>query len=200
MAFASIRRGASGNGFFAVPEDGSSFFIPSTQFVLLGLSLGQDLTEEEFNTLHEAMLRVRCREKALAALAMREHSFQELKVKLIQKDFPQEIVQDVLQRLSDEHLLSDRRFAVQFVEVRQRKNPEGRFLLQSRLMDKGVPRDLVSEILDAWFEDEAAVDDAVLHAARKLARKHMENDELVHALRKKGFTIAEIRRALKQEE
>ncbi len=199
MAYATIRRGASGNGFFAVPEDGSSFFIPSTQFALYGLSLDQELTESEFNSLQAAMLRVRCREKALGALAMREHSSQELKIKLIQKDFPQEIVQEVLQRLTDEHLLSDRRFASQYVEGRQRKNPEGRFLLQSRLMDKGVPRDIVAEVLDAWFGDEAAVDAAVLQAARKLARKHTNSEDLVSALRKKGFNVADIRHALNQE-
>ncbi len=199
MAYASIRRGASGKGFFAVPEDGSSFFIPSTQFALFGLSLDQQLTESEFYVLREAMLSLSCREKALGALAMREHSCQELKIKLIQKDFPQEIVQDVLQRLTDEHLLSDRRYALQYVEVRQRKNPEGRFLLQTRLMDKGVSRDLVSEVLDAWFEDDAAVDAAVLQASRKLIRKHTDSEDLVGALRKKGFTVAEIRRALEQE-
>ena len=193
--FATIRRGASGDGYFAVPEEGSSFFISNRQFSLLGLSEDQELTEERFFSIRHAVLAFRCRDKALSLLALREHSRFELRTKLLKKDFPSSLVDEQLAMLEEENLLSDHRFAEQFVQFRQRKHPEGRFLLQGRLAERGVPRDIIAEVLDTWFSDEDAVDRAVLLAARKMARKG-DGELAMRHLRTLGFTPAEIRRAL----
>jgi regulatory protein len=199
MAFATIRRGASGDGFFAVPQEGSSFFISIPQLSLLGLREGQELTEPQFLTLQAQVEAVRCRAKALAALVAREHSRFELYTKLVQKEFSKAIIVQELDRLEEEGLLCDSRFANAFIVARQRRNPEGRIILQARLSEHGVAREVVAEAIERWFSDEEAVDMAVQLAARKIGRRHAEDERILMELRKRGFSLTEIRRALAKD-
>lgn len=192
MAFATIRRGASQEGFFAVPVEGSSFFIPSYQLAQLSLHEGDDLTERQFIELRDKILGSRCRQKALDLLAMREHSRKELELKLYRKEFPKEIIDTELGRLAHEGLLSDRRFAEQFIASRQRKNPEGSILLTQRLLQRGVDRALAEDAVHAWFSDDTSASEAIRSAAGKLFRKGKDLLYIREQLRRKGFSRSEI--------
>ena len=200
MAFATIRRGASGDGFFAVPQEGSSFFIPTPQLSFLGLWDGQELDEAQFLALQDRLAAVRCRAKALAALAMREHSRFELHTKLVQKEFSKAIIGQELDQLEAEGLLSDSRFARSFIDARQRRNPEGRIVLQARLAEHGVAREVLAEAIEQWFSDEEAIDNAIQLAVRKIGRRHTDDERILLELRKRGFTLTEIRRALAKDD
>lgn len=59
------------------------------------------------------------REQAMNFLARREHSRQELLHKLQQKGYEKEDILPVLERLAQEHLQSDDRFAQNFIQTRQ---------------------------------------------------------------------------------
>jgi len=193
MAYATIRRGASKDGYFAVPEEGSSFFISFTQAAQLGIHEGQELDEIKFDTLRMKMLGSRCRLKAMDALARREHGRKELELKLRQKDFPPDVIGEQLDRLEAEHLLSDRRFATQYVDSRQRRNPEGRNLLTMRLMQRGVDRSLAEQVVDTWFSDFEAAQDAISRAASKIICRYPDDRDRLRAdLFKKGFSHSEI--------
>lgn len=193
MAYATIERGASGNGYFAVPSEGSSFFISYQQFSLLGLYDTQPLTEMEFVSLRAKVLGIQCRQKAIDYLTSREHSRQELTVKLLRKNFPKDVIDEQLNQLEAERLLSDERFAEQFIISRQRKNPEGISLLKMRLAQKGVAREIAEAICSTWFAEEGAAQDALKRAAERILRKRgVDRDKLIANLLRKGFSYSEI--------
>ena len=195
MAYATIKRGASKDGYFAVPAEGSSFFISLTQAAQLRLQDGQELSEDEFLLLRDKVLASRCRFKAMDYLARREHGRKELAMKLQQKDFHTDIIHEQLDRLEAEKLLSDERFAAQFVVSRQRKNPEGQSVLVMRLVQKGIDRRLAEHVVADWFSDEAAVMDAIQRAANRNIRKaETDKTRLSAELRKKGFSASEVQR------
>lgn len=193
MAYATIRRGASQDGFFAVPVEGSSFFISAYQLAQLSLHEGDELSEERFTILRNKLLGYRCRQKAMDLLAMREHSRKELELKLLRKEFPKDIVARELQRLEDDGLLSDQRFSEQFIASRQRRNPEGPALLIRRLMQRGVERSIAEHAVYRWFDDEENVFDAISRAAGKLLRKGNDHSYLSEQLRRKGFSLNQIK-------
>lgn len=193
MAYATIRRGASQDGYFAVPVEGSSFFISPTQLAQYALHEDQELSAEEFDRLRMQLLGQRCRQKAMDLLAMREHSRKELEMKLRLKDFPLDVIADQLERLVQDGLLSDLRFAEQFISSRQRKNPEGRQVLVQRLLQRGVERSVAERTVSIWFADEESASDAIKRAAEKLLRKGKTDQTLLRAeLFKKGFTNSDI--------
>lgn len=193
MAYATIERGASQNGYFAVPVEGSSFFISNQQFSQLGLSHKQSLSEAEFLSLRSKLIGVRCRQKALDYLATREHCRQELVLKLLLKDFPRDVIDEQLSRLEEERFLSDQRYAEQFVISRQRKNPEGSSLLKMRLVQKGVSRDIAEAACSEWFSNPEASKDALERAAERILRKRgVDREKLTANLLQKGFSYSAV--------
>lgn len=197
--FAIIKRGASSDGYFAVPEEGSSFFIPPHLLASWHLHEGQQLDEDQFLHYQSLQRQWACHEKGLSLLAMREHSRLELKTKLMQKGFTTDQINNALDQLSDEGALDERRYAEAFVTSRLRKAPEGRWLLARRLQEKGVPRQIAEDVLELIFSNEETVDELIHQAATKLGRRHQDFDRIILELRKKGFSTAEIRRALSED-
>ena len=193
MVFATIRRGASQDGFFAVPVEGSSFYIPESQLSQFSLHEGDELSLQQFESLRQKIVGMRLTQKALDYLAMREHTRKELELKLRMKEFPSDMIVAELDRLETEKYLSDERFAEQFVASRQRKNPEGSSLLLRRLQQKGVDRTVAAEVLSRWFSDEDAVNEAMQKACMKLLRKGADQKEQIRQLLfRKGFSSMDI--------
>ncbi|MDA3832109.1 MAG: hypothetical protein PF495_01805, partial [Spirochaetales bacterium] len=72
--FGRIKRRAAGRGFFAVPQEGASFFIFPSLAEKYSLSHNQELSESEFTGLKLEASRIRVQMKAVDLLARREHS------------------------------------------------------------------------------------------------------------------------------
>ena len=192
MAFATIKKGSKGDGYFAIFEIGTPFFISTNEFLQHSLYDNQTLSEQEFLELKEKLQPKRCYKKALEYLARREHSSKELYLKLYQKGFSKEIINTQLNNLKDENSLSDKRFATQFIISRQRRNPEGPFMLTQRLVSKGVDSSLAKEVVDIYFEDQENLKTDIEKAINRLKNK----DNLKEQLRKKGFTSYQIQQFL----
>ena len=164
----------------------------------MALSLGQELSEEEYLRLQQIQQRKACRVKALDAVARREHGRYELMQKLLLKGFEKMLIEAVLDELQEENLINDYRYATMFIESRQRKNPEGRFLLAQRLSAKGIDRDTVQRALDVQFGEEQTI--AYVQKAYQLAMRKSDEQKAQLILQKKGFSSYEIRLGLERLE
>lgn len=175
-----------------VLPEGSSFYISAAVAEHFQLQDQQELTFEESSLLANYG---EAKRRALNYLARREHSRKQLEIKLIQKGYQAEVIALVLDELEAENALNERRFAEAFVASRQRSNPEGKSILIQRLRQKGVNRNLATEVVREWFSDPERRQDALLRAYNKLARTSKTEEELYLKLRKKGFPNSEIREA-----
>ncbi len=87
------------------------------------------------------------REAAMNYLSRREHTRQELLHKLLDKDYPQDEVEQALDRLEDQGLLSESRFAEAFVRQRQLRG-SGPLKIRAELRQKGLNENLLDQFLD----------------------------------------------------
>jgi regulatory protein len=87
------------------------------------------------------------RRKAMDLLSRREHSVAELRRKLFDKGYDKAAVDEQLQKLERENLLSDRRFAESYVNYRSKKG-FGPLRIKQELKEKGVSESLLLEYLD----------------------------------------------------
>lgn len=92
---------------------------------------------------------------ALKLLSIRPRSSKELEERLLNK-FPQakEIVSRVMERVREMGYLDDREFARMWVEDRMRFHPRGREKVRRELRDKGVPEEVVEEVLGEVYPPE----------------------------------------------
>ena len=140
----------------------------------------------------------RVRAKALALLARREHSAQELESKLLERGYESTAVEAVLSSLEGQKLLSDARFVEEFVAARVRRG-SGPLKIREEMRGRGVAGELVDQALAhlkaGWSEGAAA-------ARRKrfgadLPRDMQERGRQARFLQQRGFSMEDIRKAMK---
>lgn len=128
---------------------------------------------------------------ALKILELRIHSKKEIREKLLKK-FPQnegDILQ-VMDEMERVHLISDQRFAEEFVAHLTQKNI-GRLKIMHETRLKGLPTRLVEQILlDQNWSEEKAANRAMQEKNRVLDEvdERKKKQKLLSFLRNRGFT------------
>ena len=87
------------------------------------------------------------RRKAMDLLARREHGQEELRRKLLAKGYAQQAVDELLEKLVQENLLSDQRFTESYVNFRSKKG-FGPLRIAQELKEKGISSALLQKYLD----------------------------------------------------
>ncbi len=103
-------------------------------------------------------------------LAARPRSVAETSKRLVQQGYPAPLVDGVVTRLIEMNYLDDEEFARAWVESRDRARPRGQQGLRRELALKGVPREVIDDVL-ARREESAAGEDPDLLAARALLER-----------------------------
>lgn len=140
------------------------------------------------------------RELAMNYLARREHSYFELKQKLLAKARELADVESVLQRLMDQGLQSDWRFTESYVG-RRSQSGFGPRRITVELQQKGVDRDMISRALAALDIDWAA--QVYQLCQSRFSRDPIEDPKQVarryRFLLGRGFTPEQIKNGLNDE-
>ena len=134
--------------------------------------------------------------KALDLLSRREHSRKELFLKLINRFESQEEINLTLDKLEGKNLLSDSRFAEEYVQARRKKG-FGPIKISAELEKRGVNELLISEEIDKFDDWEKIAElsfkkkfpDGVSKDFRKLQKQK-------NFLSNKGFTFYQIESVL----
>lgn len=138
------------------------------------------------------------RRRAMDLLARREHSRRELRDKMLARIEAVTGIDGVLDRLEQEGLLSDRRFAEAFVRSRIGRG-QGPVRIRQELRQRGVDEITAAQALEEQGCDWFALAEQVAH--RKFgAESALDQRELARRLRflqYRGFTAEQGRAALK---
>lgn len=118
--------------------------------------VGQELSESELKELLRAEQLEEARNKALSFLAVRPRSEREIRQRLAQKKYPEEIINQVLARLGDVKLVDDRDFAKFWVETREGFKPRSKRALQYELRQKGISNEDITRAVKKVDESDSA--------------------------------------------
>ncbi|MDQ3704248.1 MAG: RecX family transcriptional regulator [Chloroflexota bacterium] len=116
------------------------------------LTVGQTCPPQRLEQLHQAQAQDDIYQKALAFLSYRPRSAREVEQRLRRKGFTPEQVSGVMERLRSQKYIDDHEFARFWVGNRMTFNPRGPRLLRSELRQKGVPSDIVEEVMKEQVE------------------------------------------------
>src|SRR5215204_1953961 len=108
---------------------------------------------------------------AAVFLSVRPRSVTETRKRLHHLGYPDELVETVIDRLIEMEYLDDAAFARAWVESRDRARPRGETALRRELSLKGVPRDVVDEVMVERIEGAADGDPNQSAAAALLNRR-----------------------------
>lgn len=167
--------------------------------IALNLRVGQTFDKERLAALIRTETVRKARESALRLLGYRDRTVSEIRKRLIGNDFPEDIVEEVIDQLSRIGYLDDEKFSREWVRSRTVSKPMGKARLNWELRAKGVEQPMVEEALESL--DDSAEYELALAAARKKVEKADPNDKafrnrLVSFLRRRGFGWEAIARVL----
>lgn len=136
--------------------------------------------------------------KALNLLTVMDRTEAQLRQKLLQKDYPESIVDQAIEYVKSFGYIDDEKYAVRFVE--NRRATKSKQELRASLYQKGI----AAEYIDAALEEAYSREDE-WNAIRAIASKRKlsaadsdetEKKKLISYLARKGFKYEDIRKAL----
>ena len=155
------------------------------------LRVGQTWSDDDVARLQVQDKVERAYERALNFLSYRPRSEDEVRRNLHKKNVEDEVIQIVIERLTQSELLDDQEFARYWVENRLQFNPRGERALRYELRGKGVSDSIIADAL-AGFDEEVAARKVAEAGARRLA--HLEPREFRRKLgaymARRGFSYA----------
>ncbi|MBD0327404.1 MAG: RecX family transcriptional regulator [Pyrinomonadaceae bacterium] len=159
-----------------------------------GRSTEEETTERESRPLNPERARERTMQRAVKLLAAKPRSVGELRERLLEKQWTnEEIVDGVLNKLSEYGYLNDERYAFGYASFKVRQKPVGRQRLQRALALKKVDKETAEEALKLVFEEtpeelliERAIEKRVRLRGRPATRA--ETKSLFDHLLRQGFS------------
>ena len=178
-------------------EDGRVFELDQTAVKEKGLYSGLTLSEEELEELQAYSQYLRAKERALWYLDRSDHTEKGLRDKLRRAGFEPQAIARVVEFLREYKMVDDERFARRFAEACAARNVSRRATF-AKLLEKGVPRDIVCAVLeDQPVDEEAQVRALVEKKYAKLLGDKASTQKVYAALMRKGFSYSAVRAVLK---
>lgn len=182
-------------------DDSFIFWVYQGDFkkypILESLQTGQTIKKELLQDICQELLLPRAKEAALCLLDHKDCSELEIRKKLIEKEFPKELLDEVIAYLYEYHYLDEQRLIRSYL-AGNAKNKSRRMILL-KLKEKGISEEAVQKVME---HDNYQGDTAALCALEKKIKGKQaeslswnEKQKINAYLYRKGFTIDEIHHA-----
>jgi regulatory protein len=184
-------------------DGGTTLRVRAEDVAALGITPGADLDEETWTALRERAQAGAALESAERLLLIRLRSRREIADRLARKGYPAGVVSATISHLESDGLLDDVRFAKAWVAGRLAARPSGAVRLRRELQQKGIPRDIIEEVLRAGLSADDERVQAVALAQARLRRYRREPRDvafrrLAGVLQRRGFSSNAITSALRE--
>lgn len=171
-----------------------SFAFGLARIVAAWLQIGQVISDEKIQTLQSQDTVEVAYQKALHFLSFRPRTENEIRRKLKDAGFEEEIADPILQRLRDAGMVSDTEFARNWIESRGTFKPRGRRALTQELRQKGVSEEIIHAALVEMDDESDLAYRAGLRYAKRLTQADWETfrERLTAFLGRRGFSYGTI--------
>lgn len=179
--------------------------IDTEVFALSRLRLGDQVTQEELEELVERSEARRAREKALTLLEHRSHSKRELTEKIARTAASREAAQAAADHLEEIGLIDDQAYAESYARELFIRKRYGARRVKQELLRKGIDREIISQVLSQYQEEEGSEEQAEENMALVLSKRYplWREDEKIRrraiaALQRLGYSFQQIQSLMGQ--
>ncbi|MCA9897459.1 MAG: RecX family transcriptional regulator [Anaerolineales bacterium] len=165
-----------------------SFAFGLAEITAAYLRVGQTLSAAEAENLQGADQIEKAKEVAIRYIEYRPRSIAETQQHLQKKEYPDDVIAQVLERLEAVKLLDDEAFARYWVDQRETFKPRSKIALQQELRQKGIDRAVIDEATATMDEFAAARQAAEPKAHRWMSLPEQQfRQKLGSFLQRRGF-------------
>jgi regulatory protein len=166
------------------------FAFGLSRIVAAWLEVGQELSEEKIAQLQAEDENEVAFQRSVKFIGYRMRAAAEVRDKLRDNHYPEEVIETVIERLQRDGLIDDERFAQIWVENRAEFRPRSHRVLAYELRQKGIAREVIDEALAETIEDEELAYRAGSKQSRKLRNLEWPDfrRKLAGFLARRGFS------------
>ena len=169
--------------------DGKFFCGVSEELVAkFHLNVGMDIDEDELKKLLHEEEFSKAKNYIYRILARRMYTSKEIRRKLAERGYIDEIIQDVIATMERYGYVNDSFYAEEWVRSRMKSKPKGKIALRQELTRKGIDKSIVEETLSQAFDDSTESDMALDLARRKIG-SYGKDDPAVAKRKLQGFLL-----------
>ncbi|MCH7963582.1 MAG: regulatory protein RecX [Bacteroidetes bacterium] len=169
-------------------------FLSVDIFYKSGLKKNDEISDERFSSLIKENRLFHIKQRAFRYLGRRQHSICELRIKLKQKGYETELINQVLDVLKQKNYLDDTKFAEIFVEEKIKLKLWSEQKLRSELIKRGIESEIISDVLVNKISEEDKLNNALIIASKKydtLRNRNVDKDvikrKLITFLNSRGY-------------
>ena len=203
MQVTNISYSKSKEVFEVVFEDETKLLLNYNIFEKYKVSVDMDFSENEIQEMKYFSDIERAKSRAINYISGKLKTKYEVRLKLKEKDFTEDIIDEVIDILEKEEYLNDRLYCEVFIEDKKQLNGYGKNKIKSLLIQKGVSKSVFEDFLDE-FEYEEEFDNALKMGIKKLNLLSNEEDifkkkqKLINYLAYRGFSFDVINDVLRE--
>lgn len=178
--------------------DETSFPLYGKEVSCYGIEEGGALADAAFEEILQEILPKRAKMRAMHLLQTRDRTEQELRRKLAEGFYPEEIVNDAVEYVRSYHYIDDVRYAASYLECR--KETKSCRQLEQELYRKGISReDVAAALAGTELPDEETQIVQWIEKKRFCIETadQKETERMIRFLLRRGYGMAAIRRVLR---
>ena len=166
------------------------------------IAVDEEITEEIYSEIYNEIIIKRAKLRALHLLNTMGRTEVQLRQKLKQSDYPDDVVEEAMNYVKSFGYVNDHEYARSFIQ--NRKDKKSRKELYMQLCQKGIDSSVLDEIFEEYYDTDSSKE-AILSLLRKKKYNSetatWEDTQKIFAfLTRKGFSYDDIRRVLQVSE
>ena len=203
MQVVNINYSKSKEVFEVVFEDETKLLLNYNIFEKYKVSVDMDFSENEILEMKYFSDIERAKSRAMNYISGKLKTKYEVRLKLKENGFAEDIIDEVLDILENEEYLNDRVYCEIFIEDKKKLNGYGKNKIKSLLIQKGISKNIFEDFLNE-FEYDEEFDNALKMGIKKLELLSNEEDnfkkkqKIINYLAYRGFGFDVINDVLKE--
>lgn len=178
-----------------------AFALPMQDILYFKLKEGREVPEETVEYIQNSLIYIKAQDTALHYIGYKMRTVQEIRRKLSEKEFSEEVIEKVVAFLEKYGYADDREYCRKYIREKLRMKPKSGYALKIELRQRGISARIVDEVMMETEMDEAG--DAFHWLERKSRGQWPPADEkqkkkLYDFLLRKGYSYDIIGEAFRQ--
>ncbi len=174
------------------------FSFSQNELLNSGLKVGQELTEEQLDSLKNSAVIDKAYDRALNLISHRPRSEWEIRDYLKRKDLDNPEIDVVINKLRDRGYLDDADFARRWVATRRLLKSTSKRRLMQELRQKRISDDIISQVIEEDETDERQVLRELIERKRRQT-KYQDKLKLMQFLARQGYNYDDIKSVLEED-
>ncbi len=179
-------------------DNGEVWILYTGELRALHLQEGDTLPEQAYEHIRREVLLKRAKKRAMHLLERMDRTREQLRRKLLEGEYPPDLVEEALEYVSSYHYLDDARYADTYVRIHGDLKSSGR--LRMELLHKGIASELIDRALEA--QEGERDEEAMIRAL--MEKRHFDPEtsdvsqrrRMYAYLQRRGFRSTDISRLL----